>query len=131
MKLLETYEDIENDDFDLRFPIAPKIVDGRVVRDHIPNTESISATSNDYRVLRGIREVSMKEFECSSTYRLDDFNKSKKLVLQIEETKEINPLIVMIDEGGPYILEGGHRFDAPCMMKANAFPALVVIDYQD
>jgi ParB-like chromosome segregation protein Spo0J len=37
-------------------------------------------------------------------------------------------LIVVEDNQGFYILEGGHRFDALCMLGSKSFPALVVKD---
>ena len=40
----------------------------------------------------------------------------------------IYPLIVVWDEQGLYILEGGHRFDALNMLGIKYFPALVVKD---
>lgn len=41
------------------------------------------------------------------------------------------PLIVAVDDKGPYILEGGHRFVALGLLQIPTFPALVVIDQDD
>ena len=52
----------------------------------------------------------------------------KKLMESISNSKEITPLIVAYDSQGPYILEGGHRYDALIKMGAKSFPAMVVIE---
>jgi hypothetical protein len=54
--------------------------------------------------------------------------RTKALAEEIKQSGEVNPLIVMIDEEGPYILEGGHRYDALKILGAKSFPAIVVID---
>jgi hypothetical protein len=106
------------------YPMAGTTVDGLYVRDKVPDTNSISATFNDYTVLKGIREVPLSEFngQYESTAR------TRQLAEGIEESGEINPLIVAIDSEGPYILEGAHRFDALGLMGKTSFPAMVVID---
>jgi len=53
------------------------------------------------------------------------------LVKQIRESGEISPLIIVVEEEGPYVLEGSHRIDALSLLKANFFPALVVIDFEN
>lgn len=107
------------------YPHAGKYVDGRLVRSHVPNRDSIGASlSGDYEVLPGIREVSMSLFDAppARTHR------TRTLAEDIRQSGEINPLIVAVDEQGPYILEGGHRYDALRILDAEAFPALVVIE---
>lgn len=107
------------------FKEAGDTVDGREVRKDIPNQDSIEATfGSDFEILPGVREVSLSEFEAPP-----DINpRTQALAEEIRESDEINPLIVAVDEGGPYILEGANRFDALKILGAKSFPAQVVID---
>lgn len=106
-------------------------VDGRVIREEIPNTSSISASLTEYEVI-GLREVPFASFkEMGPAKVLEKLDKrTQKLAEQIKESGEIAPLIVVMDEKGPYILEGGHRFDALSALGAKSFPALVVRDIE-
>ncbi len=119
-----------------QFPVvAPGTrVDGRVVRDDVPNYGSIDASLNDYEVLDGIREVPMTAFDASyiesiKPERLDE--RTRNLAAAIRESGEINPLIVAVDSKGAYIIEGGHRFDALIASGAKSIPAVVVVDLED
>lgn len=110
---------------------AGEKVDGRFVRSDIPNTGSISASLDDYAVLPGVREVPLNIFETKgkpSYYSVSEEKRTKDLAEQIKNSKEINPLIVVLDKEGAYILEGGHRFDALRELDAKSMPAMVVID---
>jgi len=91
---------------------------------------SIGASFTDYEVLNGIRELPMSDFggPKSVFYGTSDFDKSRELAEEIKKSGEINPLIIAIDENGPYILEGAHRFVALHYLGKTKFPALVVID---
>ena len=120
--------------------IAPKIVkpgdqvSGLTVREEVPNMGSISATLDDYEVLSGIREVPRNAFDKEyldslSFEKLDE--RTKNLANQINESKEINPMIVAVDSKGAYIIEGGHRFDALMAQDTKSIPAMVVIDKSD
>ena len=117
-------------DWNSRYPVAGGSVDGRTVLSDVPNTSSISSSFGDWEELPGIREVPMSDFggPRSVFYAADDFRRSRELALQIRESGEISPLIIAIDDDGPYILEGAHRFVALHELGAEAFPALVVID---
>ena len=112
------------------YPIAGATVDGRVVRGHVPNTSSIGSSLDEYKILRGIREVPMSDFDPSppSFYSAAEKLRTTDLAEEIRESREIDPLIVVVDHEGPYILEGSHRFDALKILNAAAFPALVVLD---
>jgi len=114
------------------FPKAGRFVDGREVGDEVDNTDSISASLEDYRVLKGVREVPLGLFSSTPYVSEDDARRVRRLVAAIENSKEITPLIVVVDiEGGiesPYVLEGGHRLSALHVLRAKAFPALVVIN---
>jgi hypothetical protein len=106
------------------YPKAGMEVDGLRVRDEIPNTDSIAATFENYKVLPGVREVPFSDFSGPDAPTA----RTRKLAEAIEESGEISPLIVAIDKGGPYILEGAHRYDALQMLGKTSFPAMVVID---
>ena len=114
-----------------KYKRAQKIVDGRVVRDVIPNRTSIESSLDRYEILPGVREVPFSAFDQMGSlryYSIDEERRTKNLAAQIKQSGEINPLIVVEDGEGPYVLEGGHRFDALRELKAKAFPALVVLD---
>lgn len=116
-----------------RYPHAGKTVDGLDVRDEIPNMSSIGASLTDYKILPGIREVPYSDFgEAGHGYADVAGNEHvRRLADAIKESGEINPLIVVVDKDGPYILEGGHRWDALHAMGKTSFPAKIVVDYQD
>jgi len=115
------------------FPNVGSTVDGLSVLEDIPNTSSISATFTNYEVISGIKEVSMGLFGGPESvfYAKDDFDRSKRLAEEIREFGQIKPLIVAIDQDGPYILEGAHRFVALHILGKKSFPALIVIDKDD
>ena len=112
------------------YPIASDIVDGRNVGDNIDNTSSISASLNNYKILKGIREVPMSDFSVTGNhYSVQGDKRIEQLANQINDSNMISPLIVVIDKDGPYVLEGGTRLSALYRLHAKSFPALVVIDY--
>lgn len=116
-----------------KYPRSSGKVDGRRVLKNIDNTSSISSTLDEWEELPGIRVVKMKEFDGprSVFYAADDFERSRQLADKIKISKEISPLIIVIDGEGPYILEGAHRYVALHNLKAKAFPALVVVDTEE
>ncbi len=113
------------------WPRAGAEVDGRIVRKDVPNLGSISASFEKYEELPGVREVPMAamdaEYRAGVEARPLDA-RTQRLADEIAQNREINPLIVAIDDEGPYILEGGHRFDALVKSGAKSFPAVVVHD---
>ena len=114
-----------------KFAMAGDMVDGLLVRDEIPNQGSIGSSIDDYTVLRGIREIPLTAFTQLPKlkyYSISEEARTKRLAEQIKASGEINPLIVVIDKEGPYVLEGGHRFDALREIGKTSFPALVVLD---
>jgi hypothetical protein len=123
----ETYEP----HFDHLYPrVQPgETVDSRIVREHVPNTHSLSATLDNYQVLPGIRHVQMSHFPGAAAhhmfYSADDHQRVDHLSQQIHHSKEINPLIVVHDHEGPYVLEGGHRMASLHKLGAKSFPAMV------
>ena len=112
-----------------RFPPATPTVGGLRVTENIPNLESISASlGSDYEELPGVRIVQMKEFTESKPYSKSERERVEDLASAIQENQYIDPLIVAIDEEGPYILEGGHRMDALSKLGVQEFPAIIVLE---
>jgi hypothetical protein len=103
--------------------------DGRIVREEIPNLGSISASLENYEEVPGIRDIPLSEFELSGkSYDKSGTDRIKELAEEIKQSGEINPLIVVMDEEGLYILEGGHRSEALYRLGAKSLPAKLVID---
>ena len=114
-----------------RYPIVKKIGEFEVT-ENVKNTNSIGATLDDYHIVKGIREVPISEFGDTkhAFYAADDWKKSEKLALAIQENKYIDPLIVVLDDEGLYILEGAHRWVALAKLNVKSIPALLVIDLE-
>lgn len=125
-----SYEYIVNDLLSKFNKITNKLSDGRVVRDDIPNMSSIGASLNDYYISKGIYDIPLYKFSKLSGkhYTKDGTDKINYLVDAIKTSNEINPLIVVIDNEGLYILEGGHRSEALYKLGAKSLPAKLVID---
>jgi hypothetical protein len=133
IKLKDLLESRLNSEWDKKYPVAGHVVDGREVLPNVDNMSSIGASiGDDYTILKGIREVSMSEFAVSGRdHTVFGDNKITKLTQIIEHSKKTSPLIVVIDDEGPYILEGWHRISALKRLGAKSFPALVVVDHGD
>jgi hypothetical protein len=117
-----------------RYRVAGARVGGLIVREEIPNLASIGASLDDYKVLPGIRVVPFSAFTQMGPlryYSVSEERRTKALAQEIAWSGEINPLIVVEDAQGPYILEGGHRFNALRELGVKTFPALVVQDLSD
>lgn len=114
---------------DRLFPRAGGEVDGRKVRAGTPNYSSIDATLGDveYDVLDGVREIPMSTMDPDYAVERPD-KRTRELAEAIRQSGEINPLIVVVDSKGPYILEGGHRYDALKLLGAKSFPAVVALE---
>ena len=121
--------------FELKYPkISNVMTSGLTIMNNIDNTESISASMNDYYIYDGVREFPMSDFEKSQPHSLSEYEKTKNLANNIKKSKTISPLIVVVGEDKssyPYILEGFHRFDALQMLNIPTFPALMVLDKED
>jgi len=109
------------------YPRAGATVDGRLVREHVPNRDSIAGSLEEYEILSGIREVPTSVFPNFSQPAIFD-KRTRDLADAIAASGEINPLIVVIDDIGAYVLEGSTRYDALRILKARSLPAEVVID---
>jgi hypothetical protein len=112
------------------YPRAGKLSDGRTVGKDIPNTNSIAATVPNYKSI-GVRDVPLSAFTLAGPPPRKLDARTMKLAEEIKASKQINPLIVAMDKQGPYIVEGGHRFDALRYLGAKSFPALVVRDLDE
>jgi hypothetical protein len=109
--------------------IKDGISDGRVVINEIPNMSSIGSSLDDYMILDGIYDIPMNEFKLSGKhYSAYGQEKIDNLAYQIKQSNEINPLIVVLDKEGLYVLEGSHRIEALYKLKAKSFPAKLVLD---
>lgn len=114
-----------------RYPPAGPVVGGLTVRDHVPNLSSIDGYMSEQEELSGVRVVPMTDLggPRSVFYAADDFARSERLAEAIKESGEINPLIIAVDEKGPFIIEGAHRFVALYNLKTKEFPAVVVVGH--
>lgn len=117
-------------DLEAMYKKAGEIVDGRTVRSEIPNMESITASVDNPTILPGIYEIPLSEFGglTGKHYSAPGTKRIANLANAIAHNKEINPLIVVIDAEGPYILEGATRAESLYKLGAKSFPAKIVID---
>ena len=103
-----------------------------VIQGPVPNTSSISSSLTDYEELQGLRVVPLSAFEVTDAkdlfYAANDIDRVKNLAQQIDHNKKITPLIVVHDNKGAYILEGGHRLAALKQLGITHFPAMVIVD---
>lgn len=115
-----------------RYPVASDVVAGLRVRRDVPNLSSIAATFDldTYEVLDGVREVPMAEFgpAASFLYAADDMQRAHALAEEVKASGELNPVIVVVDRDGPYLLEGAHRMVALQELGVTHVPAVVVLD---
>ena len=116
---------------DKSFPVLHGKIGDLKIRNHVPNMDSISSSLENYTVLKGIREVPMSAFDPEYIDGVKNRTLDKRtadLAKEISATKEINPLIVAVDDKGAYIIEGGHRFDSLIANGEKSIPAVVVLD---
>jgi len=114
------------------YPIANSMVSGFHVLSDIPNTSSIQSSLNKYTILPNIREIPMSDFDITGqSYSVSENKRISELTNELYQSKQIKPLIVVIDSQGPYILEGSHRIDALFRLGIKTFPALVVMDKEN
>jgi len=101
--------------------------DGRTVLEDVDNMSSIGASMSNYLILDGVREVDFSKFDMKP----DITTRTKDLAEQIKQSGEIMPFIVGVDNKGPYIMEGSHRYDAMKILGAKTIPAIVVLDLDE
>lgn len=116
-----------------RYAVASGQVSGLTVDESdIPNLSSVSSSLEDWYEIRGIREIPIADFSAPENifYSKNDFKRSKDLSEQIQSSKTIVPLIIVVDKdfSGPYILEGVHRYAALYYLGVKSFPAVVFVD---
>lgn len=124
----EALKKFETENLEEKYTPASDTVGGLKVRDEVPNTDSIAASLNDRKVLKGIREVPVSDFSEMKYANARENQRVAKLADAIKESGEINPLIVVHDAEGSYVLEGGHRLAALQKLGIEKFPAMVVED---
>jgi disulfide oxidoreductase YuzD len=121
-------------ELDKKYPSARKNMNGYIVDKEIPNLSSIESTLENYKILNGVREVSIKEFDSDPHdifYAKNDIERVEQLAQEIKTNKKIKPLIVVMDNQGLYVLEGAHRLGALHVLKFENIPALIVIDLDE
>lgn len=126
---------IDKPDFDKLYPMIPREVEeieGREIRLPIPNTDSIAASFMQWEELPGLRLMKVSDFflpgDMPSWYDAGTRRETEALAEALKTSDWLEPLIVGVDQDGPWILEGSHRIDALRVIGAETFPALVVID---
>ena len=105
----------------------------------VSNTDSISATlDDDWTELKGLREVPMTLLNGDSefnpkrlSYSTTESDRIRALAATIRDSNAVEPVIVVVDKEGPYVLEGGHRYTALRLLGAKSIPALVILDTHD
>lgn len=103
-----------------------------VAGENVSNLSSIRASLEPgYVVEKGIQAVPLSEFYGGNkpnlkTGRVSEIERTNKLAEAIRESKRLDPLIVVRDKEGSYVLEGGHRLDASYLLDATHVPAIVV-----
>lgn len=113
------------------YPLAGPSLDGYLVRSQIPNMGSINASLTDYEILPGVRAFPTEGFAGSSYYcMIGGVDRCKRLAQEIQQNRELNPLIIVEEKAGPYVLEGGHRMSAAVDLGIKRVPALIVIDLE-
>jgi len=130
--LMNINESLSMNAFEKEFPRVRMgdELNGLIIGNDVSNQDSIGAELYEYEILPGIRKVKMWEGGCKY-YNIRDIRQVNNLIELIKTNKYIDPLIVVIDNEGPYILEGGHRFDALRKLGVEEFPAMVVIDTEE
>ena len=119
---------------DPRIKGSADVVDGLKVGKNIDNVESISASLEDWQELPGIRRIPMNSFEVQGkpTFATERQRlRAEALAKEIQKNGRIDPLIVVEDAKGRYILEGATRFDALRLLGKRELPALVVRDLSE
>ena len=117
--------------WNLKYPKAGSVVSGLTVSGDVDNTDSIGASLENYYIYEGIRECQMSDFGKGGYANVNENRRSERLAEEIKISRQISPLIVVIDSEGPYILEGGHRVDALELLGVQSFPALLVLDREN
>ena len=117
------------------FPAAPAIKTTRGsinIGSDIKNMGSIPASLENYEIVDGLQMLPINAFETTKAedlfYAKNDRDRVRKLSEQIEANKRIDPLIVVQDAEGYYVLEGGHRLGALDAIGAENVPAIIVKD---
>lgn len=121
--------------YDTKYPMTGNVVSELFVRDDVPNEASIDGYFEDYEILKGVREFPMSDLGSGQPrdvfYAADDIRRSRRLAEDIQQSKEISPLIIGIEPEGAFIIEGVHRFVALTLLGVQSFPAIIVISYDN
>lgn len=116
-------------------PAAPAIKTTRGslnIGSDIKNMGSIPASLENYEIVDGLQMLPINAFETTRAedlfYAQNDMDRVRQLAGQIEANQRIDPLIVVQDAEGYYVLEGGHRLGALDAIGAENVPAIIVKD---
>ena len=105
------------------------------VGEKIPNQDSIASSLYNYEIEPEVKMLPMEIIPNRSVnelfYASDDYRRVENLADEIVGNNRIDPLIVVKDKEGFYVLEGAHRMAALDKIGAKEFPALVVNDLDD
>ncbi|HEX7123297.1 MAG TPA: ParB N-terminal domain-containing protein [Gemmatimonadaceae bacterium] len=115
---------------DRRYPLVRGAVGNLEVGTHVPNTSSIESSLDEWVELPGVRMLPFADFPDANHifYAANDVRRSEVLAERIRASGRIDPLIIVVDAEGPYILEGAHRFVALRRLGQTHLPALVALD---
>jgi hypothetical protein len=114
--------------------VSGPVWNGLLIRPIGSSSKSIDSTLDDYEILPGLYDVPISAFSAdlknlsNHFYSADDIKRANKLTETIDQNKEIEPLIVVMDNEGPYILEGAHRTYALVKLGFDSLPAQIVMD---
>jgi hypothetical protein len=101
----------------------------------VKNMGSIPASLENYEIINGVQTLPINAFESTNMYDLfydkNDMDRVRSLAGQIQANNRIDPLIVVQDKEGYYVLEGGHRLGALDAIGAEEVPAIIVKDLDD
>lgn len=124
----ENKREVTTEYLNSEFPIiTDNEISGLLIRAEVPNMGSIESSLLNYKILSGIRSADFPIVN-NKYYSLDEERRVKKLVNEINENQEINPLIIVVDADDVYILEGLHRYYALQELGIRKFPAKIVVD---
>ena len=98
---------------------------------NVSNMSSIKASLEPgYVIEPELQAVPLSEFyggkPAPLSYSATEQKRTADLAKLIQSSKRMDPLIVVRDAEGSYVLEGGHRLDASYQLGATHVPALVV-----
>lgn len=101
-----------------------------------PNRESLlqcgQASFNDFEVVPGTYKIPLSELGDLGAYNnARDRERIERLAAAIQESGEIEPVFVALDQEGLWLVEGQHRSRALRLLGYDSVPARVMVDLDD